>query len=182
MNTSCATCWRCGLPLPPNSYDCAYCRTHCWICQELLDTGGHCPKCSVITVTPNITWVCPKCGNFCQTYGFCPTCGQWTVPSVPAATPVKSPWRCPGCGRYHAPHVDTCPFCQPQRVAPNRPMYPYIGDPQPIYVGDPLPWTIIATTAGVGRSPECYIEVGDPSSTVSSGNVEAPSLTEMVIS
>jgi hypothetical protein len=27
--------------------------------------------------------------------------------------PVRQPWRCPDCKRYHAPHVDTCPAPSP---------------------------------------------------------------------
>ena len=62
-----------------------------------------------VTVTPYVTytWICPMCGAQCQMPGFCPTC-RWVAAPLP-----RSPWRCPGCGRYHAPHIDTCPFCQP---------------------------------------------------------------------
>ncbi len=154
MTTS--ACWRCGQPLPPNSYDCEFCRNHCWLCQGPLNTDGSCPRCSGATFYPNVTytWICPKCGGQCQTYGFCPTCG-WTAAPFPPAS-QKVPWRCPGCGRYHAPHIDTCPFCQPTTAV--HP--PYVVDNPIVYVGDP-PWTVTTTSGTAGTTIVVGGDVGD---------------------
>ena len=51
--------------------------------------------------------------------------------------PVRQSWHCIGCGKVHAPHLDTCPEFVQQPV----PYVPYIPptSPEPCYP-DPLPW------------------------------------------
>lgn len=134
-------CVTCGNELPPNTYVCGQCTSY----------------------TVHMTYICPKCGYNCDTFGFCPGCGWWASPP-PSNWPPRSPWRCPGCGRYHAPHIDTCPFCQPRQAIPwpTYP-YPYIGDPVPVYITSPS-WF----TTGAADVPDIskYIYPSDPPVTV----------------
>jgi hypothetical protein len=55
--------------------------------------------------------ICPLCGRDFDTAGHCacenPGYTLWLPPIVPMG------WKCPQCGRIHAPHISTCPFCQP---------------------------------------------------------------------
>lgn len=134
-----------------------------------------------VTVTPNVThiWICPHCGAHCQMPGFCPTCGWVAAPPQPQ-WPPRSPWRCPGCGRYHAPHVDTCPWCQPH-AAPVWPVWPHIGDPQPTYVGDP-PWITVTASSGTMAAKGSGLQVGDPPGTVSCGSMCVEPLTGVMAS
>lgn len=37
-------------------------------------------------------------------------------------------WKCPGCGRCHAPSVNTCPHCAPYTF-PNHPIVPNYTQP-----------------------------------------------------
>ena len=59
-------------------------------------------------------------------------------------------------------------------------MWPYLGDPQPAYIGDP-PWTI-TTTSGSTENVEGTLYVGDPVSNTASYNVEAELLKGVVLS
>jgi len=86
-----------------------------------------------MNTTYHINYICPTCGNQCQIFGFCPICGWWKMAS-PWCNNIRSPWRCPGCGRYHGPHVDTCPFCQAIGVQWSQIVY--VGDICPTYTGD----------------------------------------------
>lgn len=69
----------------------------------------------------NTIWRCPKCGGSLDSAGHCP-CGNSRSKDTTAdpqqqyvtfAPYVPMGWKCPQCGRIHAPHVSTCPFCQP---------------------------------------------------------------------
>lgn len=148
--------------------------TTCEHCGQLKIVGCECRCTTAQQVT--YTWICPKCGAHCSTYGFCMTCGWW---ASSAPQPQRAPWKCPGCGRYHAPHIDTCPYCQPHMAPVPQPYTvpsPYIGDPIPSpYIGDPIPspfappwWT--TTTTGCSAEIDKDIYVGDPPETTSSGN------------
>jgi hypothetical protein len=71
----------------------------------------------------NTIWRCPKCGGSLDTAGRCPcrsgsskdtTADPQQQQQYVTFTPhVPTGWKCPQCGRIHAPHVSTCPFCQP---------------------------------------------------------------------
>jgi len=155
---------------------------NCQHCCGPLNTGGKCPTCdpmTTITITPNITytWICPKCGSQCSMQGFCPHCGWWAAPQPPAPTG----WRCPGCGRYHGPHVNTCPFCQPA-MAPNPwpwpwPTMPYVGDP-PVYIGEPPYWHNTCGSIVVDMKD---IYVGDPPGSVSCDSVSCGTDMEGIV-
>jgi hypothetical protein len=121
---------------------------NCPKCWGPMSTGSKCPNCDpvTVTITPNITytWVCPKCGSHCSMYGFCSHCGGWAASPSPPSVPTG--WKCPGCSRFHGPHVDTCPFCQPVRVTLWSPTYvdPYV------YVNPPN-ITVTVTTMASGK-------------------------------
>lgn len=140
---------------------------NCSKCGKELPSIYHVCGCCCESYTVHTTYICPKCGRHCDMFGFCPGCGWWASPPPPVNWPPRTPWRCPGCGRYHAPHVDTCPHCQPIRTYP-WPVAPYIGDPLPyIYITTPTPWT---TTTIDTPAVTIY---NDPPNT-SGGTVSAP--------
>lgn len=88
----------------------------CYSCQKELKNGEICDCCcNTINVSCNatITYICPKCGTHCNIWGYCEICGWYNQWQISPPVVLRGPWKCPGCGRYHAPHVDTCPFCQP---------------------------------------------------------------------
>lgn len=103
---------------------------NCSKCNSPLSTDNKCSKCSL---NMNVTFICSKCGSHCTMYGFCPQCG-WIITSSPAPIPIG--WKCPGCGRFHAPFISTCPFCYPQTILQD-PLWP------PFY-----PWTTYYLTNG----------------------------------
>jgi rubrerythrin len=77
-------------------------------------------------------YCCPKCGYYHETKGSCPQCGWQEIQNI-----IKTAWICPKCGRCHAPHMDTCPFCLPFQ---SYYVSPYITSPY-IYI-DYSPFTI----------------------------------------
>ena len=63
----------------------------------------------------NMIWRCPHCGGSLDSAGHCP-CGHGqpeTEVQITFVPPVPTGWKCPQCGRIHAPFVSTCPFCAP---------------------------------------------------------------------
>ena len=146
----------------------------CEHCGRLKVVGCEC-SCTASSVT--YIWICPKCGAHCQMCGFCATCG-WQA--APAPQPQRAPWRCPGCGRYHAPHIDTCPFCQPHMAPVPQPYIvpsPYIGDPIPSPYAPPW-WTTTTTVSEANMD----IYVGDPPESTLSGNTVAVPLSGICLS
>jgi hypothetical protein len=135
-------CGRCGRPMAGTACAC-----------ESTGIG--------IIMAPDITymWVCPRCGARCQFLGFCQACG-WAASPLPQHPP-RAPWKCPGCGRYHASHIDTCPSCQPHVVAPDPRFSSQPTDSPPVYVGDP---------------PPVHIDEPVVETTVTTSNIAAPSL------
>lgn len=122
----------------------------------------------------NKIWYCPHCGGNLDSAGRC-ACGHGqpvTVTFVPPTTYIPTGWKCPQCGRIHAPHVSTCPFCAPF-------CQPYQVNPQP-----PNAWESDGTAKpntwepGTYTSPNNWdfssISVGDlnPKTTISSNNEE----------
>jgi hypothetical protein len=72
----------------------------------------------------NTIFRCPHCGSSLDSAGRCAcghgqpeTASEQQVTFVPA-TYIPTGWKCPQCGRIHAPFVSTCPFCAPNWQQP----------------------------------------------------------------
>ena len=106
----------------------------------------------------NMIWRCPHCGGSLDTAGRC-GCGhgQPTTEVQVTFTPTYIPtgWKCPQCGRIHAPHIATCPFCAP-----------YCQPGEITWIGTfPNTWRSDGTSQPAGGGWDS-ITVGDPPNTV----------------
>ena len=63
---------------------------------------------------------CPSCGGEALSADYAHKWGCSVLMGASYAAPVTAPtgWRCLGCNRVLAPHVNECPHCQPPAGTP----------------------------------------------------------------